>query len=300
MKRNKISLYLNTLWAIFSTTSNWWVLLLFLIKSKNKILTLNFIDGDHISVTNETWRSIPSLVRLKYNLSLFISELPDAIIVKFLNGQVFELQKGELFTQISSLSEVYDWDDYEIMNSDLNQKLVVDIGGFIGDTALCYAARGAVVHVFEPMNHSISAIKKNLLLSYPLSENIILHPFGLGKSYGDLIVEYNKKKSSHISLINSNDITGVSQSDNVQLVNADTYFSQLGISKVDILKIDCEGCEYELLLSTDILDKIKPDEIVMEFHRGYDSLVSVLAKNHYSFSIKGGPQVGLIFAKLTS
>ena len=57
------------------------------------------------------------------------------------------------------------------------------------------------------------------------------------------------------------------------------------IEKVDYLKIDCEGCEYDVFLNLDeaIFHKIK--NIVMEYHRGpLDELISHFNKHGFGVS----------------
>lgn len=57
----------------------------------------------------------------------------------------------------------------------------------------------------------------------------------------------------------------------VESVTLQNIFEQNNISKVDIMKVDIEGSEYDLLLNTDeeILTKIK--QITVEFHEFLDS-----------------------------
>lgn len=42
------------------------------------------------------------------------------------------------------------------------------------------------------------------------------------------------------------------------------------------MKIDCEGCEYELILSTDEGTLARFDEIILEYHAGYLNLINKL------------------------
>ena len=65
------------------------------------------------------------------------------------------------------------------------------------------------------------------------------------------------------------------------------------IKQIDFLKIDCEGCEYEVIkyLSDDFL-RTKINKIVMEFHKDLNStetllLLSKLEKNGYMNTVKG-------------
>ena len=47
---------------------------------------------------------------------------------------------------------------------------------------------------------------------------------------------------------------------------------------IDLLKMDCEGCEYPMFEDERFLDQLAPAEIVMEYHQGEERLVELVKK----------------------
>ncbi|HMG58688.1 MAG TPA: FkbM family methyltransferase [Burkholderiales bacterium] len=69
-------------------------------------------------------------------------------------------------------------------------------------------------------------------------------------------------------------------------------------TSIDLLKMDCEGCEYPMFEDERFLDQLAPAEIVMEYHQGEERLVEILKQHGYSFEIVPcGDTVGYIYAK---
>lgn len=122
---------------------------------------------------------------------------------------------------------------------DLKGKAIVDVGGFVGDTALYFAYHGAKVFVYEPdpMNHSL--LLRNLRLNPGLADHITVWnkavgvqgsiPMGIGLKGGSGI----HASSPHTQLLPSVDLTGVLEENH--------------ILKGDILKLDSKGTEFDLL-----------------------------------------------------
>lgn len=296
MNRNKLILHYTTIIALIKTLCNWWEPFLFALGLRRSGVRINFRDGDYITVSAFDWRAIPSVARLKAKCAIRVSEEAEKIHVVFPSGVVFELVRQGIFWQLGSLNEVFDWDDYKLSGRDLTNKVVVDVGGFIGDSALNYAMRGAVVHVFEPMPNSIAAIKRNLELSGEIGSRVKLHEVGLASQKCTQDIYYNPEKGSFCSTAGMFGSDDNVERASVTLVKADEYLEQAGISHVDILKIDCEGCEYELLNGTDIISVLSPREIAIEYHSGSKELEVRLLEKGYRVSIDGGAEVGLIFA----
>jgi FkbM family methyltransferase len=86
----------------------------------------------------------------------------------------------------------------------------------------------------------------------------------------------------------------------VRVVTLDQLMDEVSITKCDLLKIDCEGAEYDLVLGStnDVLGRFAT--IVCEFHPRPDHSVPELSKRleeaGFSVSTFGGP-VGFLLAK---
>ena len=142
---------------------------------------------------------------------------------------------------------------YTSADIDYKNRIVIDIGSFVGDTAILFAKQGAEVYGFEP-------VKKNYEYSLKMKEinpnlKSKLHFFNLGVS--DKIRKINIKSLNSTSAFRDEhdayevDITTI---DNILIENE---------IEPDILKMDCEGCEYNIILNLD-LSNFK--EIIFEHH----------------------------------
>ena len=155
-----------------------------------------------------------------------------------------------------SVREVFIDDAYRVQGRDLTGKVVLDVGAYIGDSSLAFALRGARVHAFEPIMEFHECLAETMRLN-GCADKVVLHAVGLADK----------------------DAVGP---DGMRLVDAFRYLDEQHIDRVNILKLDCEGCEYELLRDDRLLKRLQPDEIVLEYHRGGADLYRFLLEHGYS------------------
>jgi len=62
--------------------------------------------------------------------------------------------------------------DIHFVGFDLKDKVIVDVGAFVGDTALYYANFGAIVYAYEPHPVNFYWLKKNIELNPQLKDRI--------------------------------------------------------------------------------------------------------------------------------
>jgi FkbM family methyltransferase len=140
---------------------------------------------------------------------------------------------------------------------DLNpEAIVLDVGGFKGEWAIQIAGRyGCTIHVFEPIPEFAATIRA-LLSRNPKAH---IHAFGLsGKSRTERI-SVNADRSSVFA--------GQQAGAEIQLVDIVEFLVSHGIEKVDLIKINIEGGEYELLgrlIDSGYISKIT--DIQVQFH----------------------------------
>jgi FkbM family methyltransferase len=133
---------------------------------------------------------------------------------------------------------------------------VVDLGGYEGQWTSDIVARyGCHVHVFEPVPQFARAIaarfRKNSLVT--------VHDFGLGAEAGTLGLTLADDGTSALRG------TGVPVDGRVE--RADDWFAKEAITRVDLMKINIEGAEYELLehlIETGLVLRI--GHIQVQFH----------------------------------
>lgn len=134
----------------------------------------------------------------------------------------------------------------ENYNAEVMNREVVDIGANIGDTAIYFAIKGAKhVYAFEPLP-SIAEIAKLHVKLNGLEEKIDVINAGVGSQDGKIKVP---------SKVNIEESTVFSIADN----KGDTEVPLISIGKVRgmindpyLLKMDCEGCEADIILNSEL------------------------------------------------
>lgn len=135
---------------------------------------------------------------------------------------------------------------YDIHFSDFNlkNKIVIQAGGFTGDTALYYANRGAKVYSFEPDPNSYNLALLNLKFNPKLSNKIVFKnliidkdgvidfPIVEGGSGGSSIYDKNKNK---------NKVT------KIRSVSIETIIKEFRIKKPYLLDLDIKGSEFNVV-----------------------------------------------------
>lgn len=119
---------------------------------------------------------------------------------------------------------------------DLNHSSTVfDLGGYKGQwTSDIFARYCCDIYCFEPVRKFATAIEEK----FSKNSRIHIFPFGLA--------EQTKKATISNSADGSSMFTGNGQ-ENIQLVQASSFLEKHGIKKIDLLKINIEGGEYDLL-----------------------------------------------------
>jgi FkbM family methyltransferase len=138
--------------------------------------------------------------------------------------------------------------DIHLVNSkdDWNGKIVLDVGAECGDTPLYYASKGATVYAFEPMKAHFDAMMRNLSLNPELSKRITPINAAIGKD-GTLKFYHSDRAdiaetSSFVYNAHGEDVKVFE----VKGYSIRTAIKEFNIDHVDLLKMDCKGCEFFL------------------------------------------------------
>lgn len=169
---------------------------------------------------------------------------------------------------------------------DWNGKTIVDVGAQCGDTPLYYASKGAKVFAFEPNQNHYNAMLRNLELNPEIAKNITTYPYAIGK---DGPVKFFQSDESEITSMSSfvynvhGSHTKETTVDSFSLNNA---LKKFNISKVDLLKMDCKGCEFYLdKESLQNVDKIKIEYTAFEKSHKIENLLTLIEKSGFEFFI---------------
>lgn len=173
--------------------------------------------------------------------------------VNFSDEEGFWHYKSGIVTTPQGIRFNVDWFDplifaetflYDVHFSDfhLENKTVIQAGGFIGDTALYYAYRGARVYSFEPDTNLFNLALQNIKLNPELSDKIIMKNYAIGK---DEIIEfplnpYGGGSSSAYSLAGKKTVS-------VRSVSIKTILKEFSIYDPFLLDLDIKGKEFEVV-----------------------------------------------------
>jgi FkbM family methyltransferase len=178
-------------------------------------------------------------------------------------------------------------------------KIVIDIGANVGFFSIFAALSGCRVFAIEAnpcaFQYLLENIKRNNL------ENIF--PFNYAISNANDVSElFLAEQASGSSLIGSQSI-GHKHSVLVRTRRLQSLLNEIGNHDIDLLKIDCEGGEYEILFGAESETLERINKIVLEYHEGVESYCSAdildfLQRNGYKVSIeRGSDRYGFVQAK---
>ena len=256
---------------------------------KNKFMWFNLyrqtFKNYYSVIFNQTRMNFPLTATLKNNQQLTLNSIDETALFALLTNHKnmnydkkndmltvslsskFIRSSVRLFGIIQNTDTILAFSDndgtYE--NLPLKDKTIIDIGACTGDTSIYFALKGAKkIIAVEPFPNNFKILKKNI------TEN----------KFDELIIPilgacgYLKKEIS----INPNLHDGMRSilhefSDGIKIstITLQDIIKDFDVSDA-ILKLDCEGCEYETILnsSSEILQKFT--DIQIEYHNGYQNL----------------------------
>jgi len=204
------------------------------------------------------------------------------------------------FEVVWSINENFIKEQYKWL--DVRDKDVVDVGANVGDTAIYFALKGAKrVYAFEPYPYSYNIAMKNIELNH-LEDKITLLNEGCGRS-GFVTIKEDYKNTG------STDLKNFKEGKKIRIESLDEIVKRFNL-KHAALKVDCEGCEYDLILNASDEALHAFDQIIIEYHYGYRNLVKRLRqagfKVKYSLpkysqdteALDSNRYLGLIYAKI--
>lgn len=183
------------------------------------------------------------------------------------------------------IAEIIFRDFYRLHDLD-NSKIrtIIDVGAHIGVFSI-YAASlfpEANIYAFEPENNNFARLKNNILQN---NFNIMGFDYGLGSDNKEVELYLSTQNESGHSIYNFGASRPTQQ---IEIRTIESAWLENGISQCDLLKLDCEGAEYDIIysLNEDMLSKIST--IVGEIHtidkehRNIDNLSKYLKDRSFS------------------
>lgn len=196
----------------------------------------------------------------------------------------------ELGATLLMLGEVY---REEYGSLDVKGRVVIDIGANIADSTIYFALKGAKhVIAFEPFPATYRQAKENIKLN-KLTDRVTLLNMGVSGSKTTIrlpatFIGTSGMDSIGKSALNETTITGIK----IKVITLEMITKLIDV-KEPVVKMDCEGCEYESILdaTNDTLRYFT--EFILEYHKDSKSLVKKFNSAGFTTELKGK----ILFAK---
>ena len=212
------------------------------------------------------------------------------------NIRTLKLRKPRLLINVRSKMDVWSVKEalldrfYTRCGTEIGEDwTVMDIGAAIGEFTLLaalQASEGRVI-AYEPFPGSFDLLRDNLVQNS--IKNVITHKMAVWSKNDDLELDFSlaeplQMRSEIPSLENAHSHT---RTQSISLFQA---LAENSIDHLDLLKLDCEGAEFPILLDAepDLLPKI--DRVIMEYHNGFQDhhhqeLVELFSTNGYHVKV---------------
>ena len=164
-------------------------------------------------------------------------------------------------TDLMALTNVWMINEYEIEDFEINANdTVIDIGAHIGLFSLLVSqlCKTGKILSFEPISENFDLLVSNLKLNHV--NNVLPFNLAVSKNLSRLELFLNNDQSAHS--IFSKNLKPIS----VESTSLQKIFDENKISSCKLLKLDCEGAEYEIIdsLPPECFDKIQ--NMAIEYH----------------------------------
>jgi FkbM family methyltransferase len=214
----------------------------------------------------------------------------------------------QAFDQLYILNEVFIEGVYSIDPRE-NFELI-DIGMNVGITSLFFAQQPqcTAIHAFEPFKLTYEQAVVNINLNTSFSSKICTYNYGLGKENKTITVTYDKDNKGSMGL---NGIPAYLTGQSHEILNEHIIIKDAAevlkpiitnINKSEnqlILKMDCEGSEYDIFESLEDANYLSYFSfIILEWHyKNPDQIYRALEKNGFTFlTLNPASTAGMIYA----
>lgn len=228
-------------------------------------------------------------------------------------GLKFKIRFGTM--DRGAINEVCIYKIYNKKGFDIEpEDTIIDIGAHIGTFTIFASklAKHGRVYAFEPAKNNFQILSQNIKLNK--IRNAFPYELGVSSKSGKKILYFPDGKLTDAPSFYKMHVKMKKVA--IPVISLKDLVKQNGIKKVDFLKIDCEGGEYEILYGCpkEVLNKV--EKISMEYHNinaararkgmsqtvnqeyNSESLIRFLKKN--GFKVTAEPideRRGLIYAK---
>ncbi len=217
-----------------------------------------------------------------YWVSVGVLDLnPGEITIRYRGGNLdFKCPQVEDASWMSTaLVEQFVQEVYSFLN--VNGKVVLDVGANIGDSAIYCVLNGAQkVIAIEPYPRLFELAKENIRLN-ACADKVFLLNAGVSEADGQIMVDPLAGNAQ-------SDLVGGKSGLDIPLYPLDSIIEMFDLGSDAVLKVDCEGCEYGIVLSTRTETLRRFERIQIEYHHGLQRLAEKLTKSGFHVSFTEG------------
>lgn len=203
-------------------------------------------------------------------------------VLRLPTGAVFAASELSLRHVLLLLDERFVHAEYEPLQ--VEGAVVIDIGGNIGDSAIYFAMRGAArVYAYEPLRLFYDAARENIRLNGLTTIEVIRAAVGPPESAATAVMPRFSWDGAVRGL--QEEVPQVSLRAVLRALAAE----HPGVAI--ILKVDCEGCEYEVLVERNLIGAgaQQIQQLMVEYHRSTpEPIEAVLAAVGFEVTDLGG------------
>jgi FkbM family methyltransferase len=222
-------------------------------------------------------------------------------IIRLRNGLALKTSNRD---DISSFSVIFIKDEYGKTFGTRNTGLtIVDIGANKGYFSIL-AAKNNLNKIFsyEPISSTYKALEENIALNK--LQNIKSFKIGVGGENGTKEFYFSEDKS----IVSSSVFKTGNKVEKIQCISLQDVFTSNNITSIDVLKMDCEGSEFEIIYKADKDTLAKIKSLRMEYHdhntdktglNNIDALIKYLKNNNFELIKKesSNPTLGIAWFK---
>jgi FkbM family methyltransferase len=177
------------------------------------------------------------------------------------------------------------------MRIELNEEAnIIDIGANVGYFSLFMGAMfpKANIYAFEPMPMNFALLQQYKNENPKL--NLIINNQAISKNIGAITLNYNAN-DSYSTAASIHDTHDQKDTIEVNTTTLEHFIKENSLAKIDFLKLDCEGSEYDILYNCpdEILNHIQ--YLAIETHDGHAenensaSLITFLKKHQFKINV---------------
>lgn len=195
--------------------------------------------------------------------------------------------------------------DYEVNGVPIQDGwTVIDIGAGLGDFAVCVGHEhpNNRIYAYEPAPESLALFKENITL------NAIKNVQAFQTAVGATTVEMTLRTTREAVQYTTTTSTVSGRPDGAVTVpglSLDALFKAEKLTRCDFLKLDCEGCEFDVLLRAAPATLEKIGHICLEYHDtftefNHDDLTRHLQQQGFVVKITPNPvhkYLGILYAE---